>query len=233
MGEQPVAVVGNINLCLKVEEVLHHRGLSCGPELELEVKDIVQGLMIRIDDLLEPVFIYETYSIASTRNNLISLENGTRFSSSTLAKFLNKATQLAVVVCTIGPRLEERVAEYFGQMERLKGLILDHIGTMALESLTAVACQVIEEIASSQGYRAGGLLSPGELDWPIEEQGQLFQLVDSEQIGVHLTPVGMMVPLKAVSLVIGIGPEIPNWTRAEICACCTRGKTCPYSKVPN
>ena len=159
-----MAVVRNVNLCLNAEEVLHHRGLSCRPEIEPEVRDIVQKSMIQVNDLLVPTLIYETYMISQTGKNLIRMENGTEFNSSTLAKLLTKATEIAAVVCTIGPRLEERVAEQFGQMERLQGLVLDHIGTMALESLTAEACQVIEKVVTSKGYRAGGPLSPGELD---------------------------------------------------------------------
>ena len=103
---------------------------------------------------------------------------------------------------------------------------------MALESLAAETYQFMESVASSKGCKAGGPLSPGEMDWSIDEQVQLFQLVNAKQIGVSLNTVGMMSPLKSVSLVIGIGPEMPRWTHAEICARCFRNTTCRYSQMP-
>jgi hypothetical protein len=64
--------------------------------------------------------------------------------------------------------------------------------------------------------------------FPITEQWQMLNLVPAGEIGVSLTPIGMMMPRKSISMVIGMGSEMPTWTQAEVCARCNLRKTCPY-----
>ena len=110
----------------------------------------------------------------------------------------------------------------------MQALILDGIGSAAVDSLAQEACHFINREASSHGHQASSPISPGMPGLPISEQWQLFQLVPAEQIGVHLTSSAMMVPRKSVSMIIGIGPDMPTWTQAEVCNRCGINKTCHY-----
>jgi hypothetical protein len=56
----------------------------------------------------------------------------------------------------------------------------------------------------------------------------LFKMVLTRDIGVNLTSSGIMVPRKSASMVIGIGPQVKTWTRAEVCARCGLRNTCSY-----
>jgi len=40
--------------------------------------------------------------------------------------------------------------------------------------------------------------------------------------------IRFMVPRKSISMVIGIGPQMTTWTKAEACASCNLSKTCRY-----
>lgn len=221
-------VIGNVTLCLSEEQVLHRRRFRYTSKLRLQVMGILHELLITVSDLLAPAFAYELHLITRVGDDLLCLDDGTVFHGSLLPRLLARARQMAAVVCTIGPRLEAKVDEYFDQNEQLRGLILDHIGTAALDCLTTEVCQFMKREASSQGYKVGGPLSPGVLGWPILEQRHLFELVPAEQIGVRLTSLGMMVPRKSISMVIGMGPDMTTWTQAEVCAGCSLKKTCPY-----
>jgi hypothetical protein len=64
--------------------------------------------------------------------------------------------------------------------------------------------------------------------FPITEQGNLLGLAKSGEIGVSLSPSGILIPLKSVAMVIGIGPKMTRWTQAEVCARCSLRKTCHY-----
>jgi hypothetical protein len=64
--------------------------------------------------------------------------------------------------------------------------------------------------------------------FPISEQWRLFELVPAEEIGVSLTPYGIMIPRKSISMVIGIGLQMTIWTQAEVCARCNLKETCLY-----
>jgi hypothetical protein len=177
---------------------------------------------------LEPAIAYEIHSITEMRHDQLCLEGNAALHSPLLPSVLREAKELVVVVCTIGPRLEEEVTECFNKKEPLRGLLLDGIGSAAVDSLTQEVCKLMMREASSRGYQASSPLSPGMPGFPITEQWQMLNLVPAGEIGVSLTPIGMMMPRKSISMVIGMGSEMPTWTQAEVCARCNLRKTCPY-----
>lgn len=156
------------------------------------------------------------------------LNNGAIINGKLLPSVLSKSEELAIGVCTIGPQLEHKVTEYFKEGEPLRGLPLDGIGTTAIDTLTVQACKCLSQEALSRGHKASSLLNPGMPGFPISGQRTLLELASAEQIGVSLTSTGIMVPCKSTSAVIGIGPDMPTWTPAEVCAHCSLNRICPY-----
>jgi len=220
----------NIPLSLEMNEVLRREGLREYSKLRPEMKALIRELLasMKNDHLLEPAIAYEIYSITEVRRDQLSLEGDVAVHGQLLPSILPDAKELAVVVCTIGPALEKQVKEYFDKKEPLRGVLLDGIGSAAVDSLAEEACKFTTGEALSRGYQASSPISPGMLGFPISEQWQLFELVPAEEIRVSLTPLGIMVPRKSVSMVIGIGPQMATWTRKEVCARCNLKKTCPY-----
>ena len=165
--------------------------------------------------LLEPAVAYEIYPL-------------TEAGDSPFSSLLPEAKEVAVVVGTIGSGLERQVTDYSSRGEPLRGVLLDGIGSAAVDSLVQEICRLVEDEASSRGYHVGIPINPGMPDLPIVKQRQLLGMVPAQEIGVSLTSSGMMVPRKSISMVIGIGTQIHTWTRAEVCARCDLRKTCPY-----
>lgn len=85
-------------------------------------------------------------------------------------------------------------------------LALDGLGSAGVESLANAACRQFEIEAEEQHLEATIPLSPGMIDWSVEEgQPQIFDLLPAEEIGVKLTPSWVMIPRKSLSMVMGIG----------------------------
>ena len=223
-------VVRDIRLNLELEEVLRGQGIREYSKLKPGIKDIIDELLKHVNDahLLEPAVAYETYPITGVGHQQISLEGDIILHGSILPSVLAEAKELAVAVCTIGSRLEQQVTDYFSSGESLRGLLLDGIGSAAVGSLGFELCQLMARQASLRGYQAGSPVSPGGHRFPITEQWRLFELVPAEKIGVSLSSSGLMIPRKSTSMVIGMGPKIRTWTRAEACARCNLSKTCRY-----
>jgi hypothetical protein len=158
----------------------------------------------------------------------VSLEGDKAIQGPLLHTIFPKAKELAVVVCTIGPKLEKQVTYYSKNSETLRGALLDGIGSAAVDILAPEACRLIASEALSRGHQASSPVSPGWPGLPLTEQWNLFELVNTQEIGVSLTASGIMVPRKSVSMVIGIGPQMAAWTQADVCARCSLRKTCPY-----
>ena len=221
-------VIDNIALTMGIEQVLRRQGIQDCLKLQPHLMVLLRELLSTANELLEPAIAYESHTITEVRHDRLCLEDGTVLCSSLLSSVVAQAQELGVMVGTIGPHLEEKVAAYFGSNEPLRGLLLDGIGSAAVDCLAQEACQFMNREALSRGYNASSPLSPGMPGWPISEQQHLFRLVPTEQIGVRLTSSAMMVPLKSISMVIGIGPDMPTWKQAEVCDRCSLKGTCRH-----
>ena len=223
-------VICDIPLSLETREVLRREGFRGQAKVRPEIKSLILELLtsIKKSHLLEPVIAYEIYPITETSQRQLSLEGNLVVHGPLLPSLLAEAKELAIVVGTIGPKLEKQVTDYTNQDEPLRAILLDGIGSAAVDSLTEEACKLITSKALSRGYEAGSPISPGMPGLPITEQGQLLKMVPAKEIGVSLTSSAVMVPRKSASMVIGLGIKMKTWTRAEVCAHCHLRKTCPY-----
>jgi hypothetical protein len=225
-----VPVIRDIPLSLETGEVLRRQGFRRNSKIRPEIKTLIRELLASVKEarLLESAIAYEIYTVAEISRRQLSPEGDTVVGGSLLPSLFPAAEELALAVCTIGPGLEERAAEHFKEGEPLRGMLLDGIGSAAVDSLTEEACKLIADEASSRGYEASSPISPGMPGLPITEQWQLLKMVPAQEIGVSLTSGGIMVPRKSVSMATGIGPQMAKWTRTEVCACCHLKKTCPH-----
>lgn len=223
-------VIRDIALSLEKKEVLRRVGIRGRSHLRKNVTGLLDEVLAQVNDqhLLEPVVAYEFYAVTGVHQDALSLGNDTVLHGSLLSSAFSSAVELVVVVCTIGSRLEEQVTAYFKRDEPLRGLLLDGIGSAAVDSLTQEVCQFVTREASVRGGQVSSPLNPGMSGFSLSEQWPLFQLVPAEAIGVSLTSSGLMVPRKSVSMVYGIGQEMPRLTLPEVCAHCSLGGTCPY-----
>ncbi|MCJ7656040.1 MAG: hypothetical protein MUO97_12230 [Dehalococcoidia bacterium] len=223
-------VIRDITLSLKTREVLRRQGFKGHSKIRPQIKSIILELLAAVENahLLEPAAAYEYYQVTGMSPSQASLEGNKAIHGPLLPTIFPKAKELAVLVCTIGPKLEKQVTDYSKSGETLRGMILDGIGSTAVDMLIPEACRLIASEASSHGHQASSPVSPGWPGLPLTEQWNLFELVNTQEIGVSLTSSGIMVPRKSVSMVIGIGPQMATWTQAEVCARCSLRKTCPY-----
>ncbi len=223
-------VIRDIHLSLKTNEVLRREGFKEYSKIRPEIKSLILELLagIKKAHLLEPAVAYELYSVTEVTSSQVSLEGNSVVRGSLLPSIFPEVKELAIAVGTIGPKLEKQVTEYSNGGETLRGMLLDGIGSAAVDTLAQEACELITGEASARGQQVSSPVNPGMPDLPITEQWRLLKLAKAHEIGVSLTSSGVMVPRKSTSMVIGIGPQMKTWTRAEVCARCSLRKTCPY-----
>jgi hypothetical protein len=223
-------VVRDIPLRLKTAEVLRRQGLRKGarvrPEIGLLIREVLSSL--KKSRLLAPAAAYEYYVVRSMSGSQISLEGDKAIRGQLLPAIFPEAKELAPVVITIGAKLEKQVTGYSRSGETLRGMILDGIGSAAVDSLAPEVLRLIASEVSSRGYQISSPVYPGMPGFPLTEQWNLLGLVNADEIGVRLTASGVLVPRKSTSMVIGIGPHMTKWTQAEVCARCSLRETCHY-----
>lgn len=224
-------VIRNIPLDLKYTgEVLRRQGLGSGAKVRTQIKSLITELLasVKSGHLLEPAVAYEYYPVSGMNGSQISLEGNKAIQGALLPATFPEAKELTVLVATIGPRLQAQVTAFSKSGSALRGMILDGIGTAAVDMLVPEALRTIAAEVSPRGYEISSPVHPGMPGFPLTEQRNLLGLVKSQEIGVSLSPSGILVPLKSVAMVIGIGPKMTRWTQAEVCARCSLRKTCHY-----
>ena len=223
-------VIRDIPLSLKIREVLRRQGLGRGAKVRPEIKLLIRELLasVKKSRLLEPAVAYEYYRVRSMNGSQISLDGDKAINGPLLPATFPEAKELAVILITIGPGLEEQVTDYSKHSAALQGMIMDGIGSTAVDMMALEVFRRLASEVSSRGYEISSPVNPGMPGFPLTEQWNPLRLVNADEIGVRLTASGVLVPRKSTSMVMGIGPQMTRWTQAEVCARCSLRETCHY-----
>jgi hypothetical protein len=215
-------------LSLDADQVL--RGEGADPAIVRERRpslvEVAELALREGERLLQPTVAYRRLRVDGLRHERLDLEGGASLKGALLAQHLAAAEEVVLLLCTIGPALEARVAVAIGD-DPVFGLALDGVGSAAVEALATIACRRFEEEAGAAGRQASIPLSPGMIGWPVEQgQPQIFALLDPAEAGVSLTANAMMMPRKSLSMVLGLGEQVR--TAGTACDFCSLNATCRY-----
>jgi hypothetical protein len=176
--------------------------------------------------LIQPSAVYRILAVQNLRHETMLLEGGAKLTGALIAEQLAQAQQVALMICTLGKALEDRISVLM-HSDPLLAFALDGFGTVAMESLGAALCSKLEADAREHGSYASIPLNPGIIGWPVEVgQPQIFSLLDTSCIGVILNESFQMIPRKSTSMILGISSSPFNAGRT--CDFCGLRETCRY-----
>lgn len=219
-----------VDLNLTVDGVL--RGQGADPDI---IRSRSPGLVVtakkallEATKLLKPQVLIKEIKVTGFQHNILELEGGKKISGPLVTGHLVGARYLFIAVCTVGSKIDDFASEVMND-DIVFALAIEGVGSTAVESLANEVCRDIELKAASRGYQTTIPLSPGMIGWDVEEgQPIIFDLVNSNEIGVTLTPYKLMIPRKSLSMIIGVGPNISSGE--HICDYCTMRGTCRYQE---
>jgi len=180
-----------------------------------------------LPELFEPAVAWDAFPVREMRHEKVILEDGRRIGNGPVTTVMGGAEELAIAVCTVGPRVIRRIAE-IKERDPVQGLLLDQLATLAVGQLSQRFYEWLIADTQARSLHVSTHLSPGESEWSIRDQAVIFDLVDAAQIGVSLTETMLMKPIKSVSLMAGIGPRPMGVPGATHCDYCTMADRCPY-----
>lgn len=176
--------------------------------------------------LLEPAAVYRFAPIETMKHERLTLAGGVPLTGSLIARHLSPARYVAVIVCTVGAAIDERISALMPR-DPAYALALDGLGSAAVEALGAELCARLEQDAARLGHCTSVPISPGMVGWPVEVgQPQIFSNLEAEAIGVTLTESAQMIPRKSTSLVLGFAPT--PFEAGTPCDFCALRNTCRY-----
>lgn len=126
-----------------------------------------------------------------------------------ISRQLRGSQRYVFFVATAGAAFEElrKATEDNGDMVR--AFIIDSIGSVIAEKTADRMEEALDSLLSSAGLKHTNRFSPGYCGWHVSGQHDLFALFpDGRPCGVTLTPSALMIPIKSVSGVIGVGENV-------------------------
>ena len=124
----------------------------------------------------------------------------------TIAARLRDAVTAAVFVVTAGSGLEGWSVALTQSGDLFRALVVDAIGSAATERAAIWLETKVAELAAHNGWNVTSRYGPGYCGWPTSDQHALFSLLPTGFCGVTLTDSALMLPVKSISGVIGLGP---------------------------
>jgi hypothetical protein len=222
-------IIRDFDLSLDADKVLWGQGANPAAirARRPALADLAGEVIAEGSPLLEPALLYQRFPVTGIRHERLELAGGGSLSGPAIGSHLGAAREVIVAVCTVGSALTARASEVF-ESNPVRGLALDGLASAAAEAVAEAACRHFEGIAAAEGLAASIPLNPGMTGWPLlEAQEQVFSLLPAGEIGVTLSPSGVMEPLKSVSLVVGLG-RAGELMGGRTCDFCTMRETCRY-----
>lgn len=147
-----------------------------------------------------------------------------------VCSYLRKSEYLALFVCTAGDIFTELTQQFNHRGDMLEAYITDSIGSLTVEKAMDDIQWQLEKTMVKQNLRITNRYSPGYCNWPVFGQKELFTLLGENDFPVSLTETCLMMPIKSVSGIIGVGKEVRKSEYA--CAVCG-DKNCIYKSILN
>lgn len=187
---------------LDKKTILKSLGLRISPEISQHAIDrLVDEEMAASHSLIEPKGVYETFPISIEKEYTVDIKRGFRISSKKLSKWLGESKNLAVMAITIGDQMEKRASDLTNRGEAALALIVDAIGSHAVER---IADLIERKISREANFRTKKRFSCGYSDWDLSDQKKIVDLIGAEKIGISVTENSILVPEKSITAVIGI-----------------------------
>jgi hypothetical protein len=149
--------------------------------------------------------------------------------SSIVTSQLKDADTAAVFACTIGPAMEQWRRTLELDSDEVRALLVDAVASAAVEAATGLLHDHIQAKMRERGLNVTNRFSPGYCGWPVTDQQALFSRFPKRFCDITLTESSLMIPMKSVSGIIGIGARAAR--KDYPCSRCER-EFCMYRSYP-
>ena len=130
-----------------------------------------------------------------------------------ISRQLKGSEACALFVCTAGMEFENYQQQLKQENDMVRMFIADALGSVIAEKCADQMEITLQASIDKLGWKHTNRFSPGYCGWLVSEQQKLFPLISrlspsfSHEI-VSLTESSLMIPIKSVSGIIGLGKQV-------------------------
>jgi len=203
--------------------VLRYLGYA-GQEMSDELDSRVDALIERCQAEQHPSSVSQVHPIAKVEDAhgrpAVSV-GGTSlvFEGEDIVEYLQEATECVLMACTLGLK-SERELRRLNALDPVDALIYGSACTELVERGADMLESSIVSAAGARGLYANYRYSPGYGDFDLAIQRPFIDTLDaSRQLGITVTDRNLLIPVKSITAVVGLYPQLP--VRAKVgCAWC-------------
>jgi len=223
-------VLDDIPLAIDPAEVLRFQGYKAGVDVpSADVRALFDDALALGRALMRPRAVVRTLDVTALGDRLTA--GAVTLSIPRIAERWGPVHAITAGVCTIGDALERRVAELWEVRELPLAMMLDSVGSGAVESLAEYVNDLLCQEGLVRGVKVTNRVSPGYGDWDVAEQRLLWQLCPGDAIDVRINDACFMSPTKTITILVGAGPAARVDDYFAQCARCWM-RDCAYRRVP-
>lgn len=170
----------------------------------------IDKVLREVKSFLKPSFCYFVkYGALDLEQYTLTIEDTTLSVGKIIARQLRGAEAYAFFVCTAGMDFEDYQRELMRKGDMVRVFIADALGSVIAEKAADRMEESLQMNIDKLGWKHTNRFSPGYCSWHVSQQQLLFPLFGTlEPCGVHLSDSSLMTPIKSVSGVIGVGPNV-------------------------
>lgn len=198
-----------------VFEQMGYGGNTPSASVVEETKRIVAA----VSQLLRPQFCYVVL------RQLPAFELG-----NIITRQLRNSEAYACFICTSGQEFSDYQQRLKQEGDMVKVFIADTLGSVLAECCADCMEKSLQSSIDKLGWLHTNRFSPGYCGWHVSQQQLLFPLFGGETCGVQLTDSSLMLPIKSVSGIIGLGKKVRHLDYS--CGLCNYAKCYKRKKKP-
>lgn len=198
-------------------------GGACPPQ---DIQSMVKAMIETISKVCRPSFCYTIKETVTIGRSGMTVDDINFKTGKVISSYLDEAEAIAFFIATAGLEFDNWLKDLHTQGDVWNMFLADAIGSEIAEATTRGVSDELEKEAKLNGLNISNSYSPGYCGWTVKEQQKLFSLFPSEPCGVKLTDSSLMLPIKSVSGIIGLGSQLEK--KVYGCDICNM-KTC-YKK---
>ncbi|WP_371802702.1 hypothetical protein [Candidatus Lokiarchaeum ossiferum] len=224
----------NFSLTLDHEELMKVLGQNFSQLLKKpKINQIFKDILSILPQLYEPQLIWDLFPVRGLTPTGFLLENGIKIGGGPVKEVMKEASIALLGICTIGSKFDEEINKMSQSGNNFGAVILDSIASFLVDQVRETFFSQTQLKIKREGKFNSIPLCPGESDWDVSDHKFFFDLLHPEQIGVSLKESMLMIPMKSLSFMIGVGNEPFRLDHKRRCDFCSLQPRCRYSQINN
>lgn len=122
-----------------------------------------------------------------------------------ITRMLQDADFYAMLVASVGQELDGWIGQKRTGGDVMEAFVADAIGSAITEAIVVFGQRTVEQFLAKWNLKTSNTYSPGYCDWDVSEQRKFFALFPEKFCGVSLTESCLMMPIKSISTLMGVG----------------------------